>query len=279
MTVRRHAETILVHGRAISFLAAGNAGPDVLLLHGFGSDRTSFLLNQAEIASFASTLALDLPGHGASSPNVGDGSIGFFRDTVVAFLEARRMGPVDMVGHSLGGAIAIEIAHRRPDLVRSLFLISPAGIGRALDPSFLADFTEMGTAEEAEQVLRRLVARPRLISRQMAAGVLGQLSKPGVREAMRKLAFHLHVARPSLIDAVTAVGAMDIPKSLVWGSADLINPIDRAYATKLHADTHILEGVGHLPHVENPAKVNELIRLSLMKERTPQARPLSETHG
>lgn len=131
------ADTIIIHGRPFSFVTAGDRGPLVLLLHGFGSDRMSWALQQTNLADVSSTCAIDLPAHGGSSNDVGDGTIEFFADEIASFLEIRNALPAHLIGHSLGGAIAIDLAHRRPDLVASLFLISPAGLGQAIDPGFL----------------------------------------------------------------------------------------------------------------------------------------------
>src|SRR5579863_9127799 len=144
MTIRTEAaQSAIVEGHRLAFVKAGMAGPPVVMLHGFGADRKNFSLNQTEIACAAKTWAVDLPGHGASDADVGDGSVATLASRMIAFAESLGCAPVHLVGHSLGGAIAIQMAAVRPDLVASLFLLAPAGLGRGLDPRFLADFPEL----------------------------------------------------------------------------------------------------------------------------------------
>lgn len=248
-----------VAGRRLSFLAAGE-GPTVLLLHGFGADRLSWLLTQREMAAYAATIAPDLPGHGRSDRDVGDGSIGALTDLVSGFVEARGDGPVHIVGHSLGGAIGIDMAHRRPDLVASLFLLAPAGLGRGIDPAFLSALVDMGDLEQASAVLGRLVMRRRLISPQMTTRALAEIATPGTRDALRKVADGLLKINEHLAPAVAGVADSDIPKAVVWGEGDTINPVADEGPDRLGARLHIVEDAGHLPHIESHATVNGLIR-------------------
>jgi pimeloyl-ACP methyl ester carboxylesterase len=262
--------TIDIDGRRLSFLAAGDQGPPVLLLHGFGADRLSWLLTQREAASFGRTAALDLPGHGQSDPEVGEGSVADFADLTARFVETQFDEPVHMVGHSLGGAIAIDLAHRRPDLVASLFLLAPAGVGSGIDPDFLAAVTGMETLEQASAVLGRLVTRARLISPQMTTRALAQISQPGTRDALRKVAGNLVDVHRRLAPAVSALAASPLPKALVWGDSDTINPLAADGAASLGAALHVVEGAGHLPHIEGNAEVNALLRAFLAEACGPR---------
>ena len=243
-------------GHGLAFLRAGTTGPAIVLLHGFGSDRTSWRLNQGELARIGRTVAVDLPGHGDSGPDAGEGSLSALSETAEFFLDAET-GPAHLIGHSLGGAIALDIAHRRPDLVSSLILISPAGLGRAIDPEFLSAFLAMSTPEEAETILKRLVRRPRLIGRQMASAVLAQVDRPGARASLGRIAGTVGSIRPDLADAVAGAAKLAIPKLVIWGAADLTNPIDETYLAELGADTVIVPETGHLPHMENAGTVNQ----------------------
>ena len=247
----------------LNFLAVGESGPPALLLHGFGSDRSSWRLNQGEVGKVARSIAVDLPGHGLSPTDVGDGSVATLSRSVEAFAEKRFSEPVHLIGHSLGGAIAVDLAHRRPDLVRSLFLVAPAWIGRRIDAAFLNRYVAMESVEEAEEVLRGLVARPRLIGRQMAVAVLAEIERPGVRAAMKTIAASLIEAGPAIASAAAAVGGMALPKQVVWGAADLTREPDEGTLAALKAEVTVLPETGHLPHMENSAEVNRLLRAFL----------------
>jgi len=232
----------------------------VLLLHGFGSDRMSWALQQAGLATFSSTVAVDLPAHGESGNDAGDGTIVFLSEIIASFLRAQKAAPAHFVGHSLGGAIAIDLAHHHPDLIASLFLVAPAGLGRAIDPAFLSDFTSMTSLDEAQRVLERLVARPRLVNRQMAARALNRLLQPGAREGLRKIAVALATVAETLRPAIAAIGRTDLPRMVAWGEDDGINPIDQDRVNAFGGSLSVVPGTRHLPHVESPPRIDALLR-------------------
>jgi pyruvate dehydrogenase E2 component (dihydrolipoamide acetyltransferase) len=251
---------VTLAGRAIASVARGDHGPPVLLLHGFGADRMSWALQQAGLAQFAATMAIDLPAHGESGNDAGDGSIAHLTNVVAGFLQSRSMAAAHVVGHSLGGAIAVDLAHRSPDRVASLVLIAPAGLGRAIDHEFLADFLSIESVDQAQRVLARLVARPRLISRQMAARVLDRVSQPGARDGLRKIAAALADVAHGLAPAIASISRSSLPRIVVWGEEDRINPIDADRVTSFAKNLTLLPATGHLPQVETAAQVDTLLR-------------------
>ena len=144
---------VTVDGRDVAYHAAGAKGPAVMFLHGFAADRLTWVFLQREVSRFAATIAPDLPGHGQSGRDVGSGDPEFLADVVAQLIAARGHDSVHIVGHSLGGAVAIALADRHPDLVASLFLISPAGLGGGLDLDFLSAITEMERLDQATAML------------------------------------------------------------------------------------------------------------------------------
>jgi pyruvate dehydrogenase E2 component (dihydrolipoamide acetyltransferase) len=245
---------------AIAFVARGDHGPPVILLRGFGADRMSWAIAQAGLAQFAATIAVDLPAHGESGNEVGDGSIAHLTDVVAGFLQSQYAAPLHLIGHSLGGAVAIDLAHRSPDRVASLVLIAPAGLGRAIDHAFLADFMSIESVDQAHRVLERLVTRPRLINRQMAARVLDRLSQPGAREGLRKIATALAGVSDALAPAIASISRSSLPRIVVWGEEDHINPIDEERITAFARNPTLLPATGHMPQVENAGKIEMLLR-------------------
>ena len=104
----------------------GQGGTPILLLHGWAGDSTDWTAQIPALAGRAQVIAMDLRGHGRSQTTVGGyDAEGLSRD-VIAVLDALALGPVDVIGHSLGGIIASFVGLERPDLVRSLLLIDPA---------------------------------------------------------------------------------------------------------------------------------------------------------
>lgn len=242
--------------------ALGDAGPHVLMLHGFGSDRASWFLNQADAARYAQTLALDLPGHGASTADLADASAPAVAATVAAALGGTGE-PVHVVGHSFGGAVAIALVASRPDLVASLTLVAPAGVGGKVNRDFIAGFSEMESESDAMTALTRLVDRPRLISRQMAERVFAEMRRPGRRAAIRAVGRAL-LDLPAVIDPlIETVARLPIRRAVVWGANDRVSPPDPERIARLAAEVTMVEGAGHLPHMERPAAVNAALRATV----------------
>jgi pimeloyl-ACP methyl ester carboxylesterase len=238
------------------FAVAGQDGPAILLLHGFGGDRLSWLVNQQALAAAGRVYALDLPGHG-QTPLTGPGHLEDLSGAVEKAIEGLKIGPVHVVAHSLGAAVAITLAAARLDLVRSLALIAGAGLGRGVDGVFLSDYLQCSSPEAMEALLRRLVTRPRLISRQMAARALEQLEAPGVREGLIAIANELRRIDPVLEPSFQAVARSSLPRLAVWGAADAIIPLDPDRLRRFGAESFILPDAAHLPHIESPRLVNE----------------------
>jgi pimeloyl-ACP methyl ester carboxylesterase len=246
--------------------AAGQHGPAILLIHGFGADRQSWLVNQQALAAAGRVFALDLPGHGESPP-LGSSCLDDLAGVVQNAIESAGLAPVHIVAHSLGGAVAIALAAARPDLVRSLALIAGGGLGRGVDESFLDAYPKASSVEEMEALLRRLVVRPRLISRPLAARALEHLGAPGVREGLIAVAGELRRIDPVIAPSFEAVARSSLPRIAIWGAADAIIPLDPARLERFGAESLILEDAAHLPHVESPRLVNERLLGWLMAQR------------
>ncbi len=243
----------------ICFRFLAGRGPDTLLVHGFASDRLSWAANQAAWEPVGSLYSLDLPGHGDSAMEVGDGLVTTLAHRVAAELDRRHLRNLRLIGHSLGGGVALVLAERRPDLVARLALIAPAGLGEQVDPSFLSAFPTLSNPEEIEALLQRLVARPRLIGKQLVARVLEQLRKPGSREALRRIAEGLAQSAQALDAAAEFVAKSDVPRLVLWGEDDAINPPAHEKLRRFGAEVVFVPAAAHLPQIESPRRVNASI--------------------
>ncbi|MFT3975150.1 MAG: alpha/beta fold hydrolase [Amaricoccus sp.] len=231
----------------------GGDGPDLVMIHGFGSDRLSWAATAHAFFATRRVWAIDLPGHGEAPAEVADGRPETLA-AAVAGAVASLDHPVAVAGHSLGGAVALHLARLLPGAVSALALIAPAGLGQRLDPGFLDAFPEIDSDAAAEVLLKRLVVREKLIQPAMARHVVAGLDRPGRREALRRVGAALKaVETPPLPEGV--------PLRVVWGDADAINPHDpaRVPAERLT----LLPGAGHMPQMEQASRVNKAIAEAL----------------
>ena len=231
-------------------------GAPVLFIHGFGADRLSWLATAPALFERHDVWTVDLPGHGAAPAETGDGSLATLADAVAAAAAPLGDRGLHLVGHSLGGGIALELARRRPDGIRSLALIAPAGLGTGLDADFLTAFPELAEPAAARETLERLVARPRLINAPMVTHVLGQLERPGVRAGLRAIARALLERHDDFRTAAADVAGLPVPRLVLWGDEDGINPASSEALADFGGLLLTMPATRHLPHVEALQKVN-----------------------
>ena len=250
-----------VGGKRLRYLHLGQSdGPAIVFIHGFGADLNTWMFNQPVLAEKRQTVALDLSGHGGST-KVLDFALdpaGFGAD-VDHVLTTLGIDRVHLVGHSMGGAIAIAFAAAQPARVASLTLIAPAGLGREINGAFIDSFVKMERRREAQEVLRLLVHAPELVSRAMVEDVLRYKRLDGVVEALQALAdgwFPAGAQRYLLMDRLAALAT---PAQIIWGREDRILPAAHGEALAGKLPVHILDNAGHLPHMEKSAEVNRLI--------------------
>jgi len=268
-------ETVSVGGRLVKYAGVGAGGDVVLLVHGFGGDRNSWLFLQEPLAASFRVYAVDLPGHGASGKDVGVGSLDpldpldrldLLADAVVGVLDALGADRAHLVGHSMGAAVALAVAARDPERVGSLTLIAPAGFGVAINAAFLRGFAAAQTRRELKPVVGQLFADEQLVTRQLVEDVLAYKRLDGVSEALHALVDMLLDGDAQRVDSVALLGAVGgaVPVTVVWGGADRIIPAAQAAAVD-GADVVVVDGAGHLPHMERPAEVQAAIEQTIAR--------------
>jgi pyruvate dehydrogenase E2 component (dihydrolipoamide acetyltransferase) len=231
-------------------------GPPIVFIHGFGADFNTWMFNQPALAEGHRTIAFDLPGHGGSTKALGeaiDGS-GFAADLERA-LAALGTGRFHLVGHSMGGGIALHLGARQPERVASLTLIASACLGEEINAAFIDGFVKMERRRDAQEVLRLLVHDPGLVSRQMVEDVLRYKRLDGVSTALQRIAAEWFAGGRQRCSAVPST----LPVQIIWGRDDRIIPVAHAEALRDRVPVHILDAAGHLPHMEKSAEVNRLI--------------------
>jgi pimeloyl-ACP methyl ester carboxylesterase len=192
------------------------------------------------------TIAVDLLGQGRSSrPDIAY-SIPDQSAAVIAFLDRSRLGPVDLLGVSMGGWIALDVAARRPDLVRNLILASSGGV------RFRTDLTPESFAPQDADALNRLVARQSA----RPAPLPGFVARDAVRRLRASEWVTLRAARSMITwrDAYDGrLGGVRVPTLVYWGREDRIIPLEagqRLAAGIPRARLVVADGCGHLAVLE-----------------------------
>jgi pyruvate dehydrogenase E2 component (dihydrolipoamide acetyltransferase) len=254
-----------VGGRSISYAVLGDTESEatpVVFVHGYGGDKNSWLFVQEPISADRATYALDLPGHGASSKDVADGSVATLASSLVGFVNELGLPRVHLVGHSTGGAVATVAAADPATLgkVASLTLISPAGYGPDVNAGYIRGFAEAETRRELKPHLQQLFADQSLVNRQLIDDLLKYKRLDGVDAALALIAAALLNGERSAVD-VTAEQASFAGKTVaVWGAEDKIVPASNAGSLEGKATVHIVCGAGHMAHAEKPQAVIAAIK-------------------
>lgn len=245
----------------LRYSVRGESGPAVVLIHGFGGDLDNFLFNHDALAAKARVYALDLPGHGQSSKSVTDPSVAGLAAAVLAFMNAAGIGSAHLVGHSLGGAIALQTAIAAPERVSSLSLLAPAALGATINGGYLRGFVAAESRKELKPLLQQLVANPELVNRQMIDDMLKFKRTDGVAAALSSIAEGFcsgDTQKVVLRDALATIGC---PVQVIWGERDAIIPVEQAAGLPATVRTEVLPGIGHLLHLEAANAVNaQLLR-------------------
>ena len=250
-------ETVEVAGRTIRYLTRGEGGTPIILIHGFGGDFNNWLFNHEALAATRAVHALDLPGHGSSSKDVGDGSIGFFTDFVTSFADALGIEQAHFVGHSMGGAIALAVARAAPARVASLTLIGSAGLGSEIDGDYLEGFISAGRRKDLKPHVEKLFGDPALVTRQLINDLLAFKRIDGVTAALStvRAAFAPGGAQAEVMRDV----AGSAPTLVIFGADDKIIPAAHAESLPDGVESAVLEGRGHMVQMEAASEVNRLI--------------------
>jgi len=261
-----------IAGRMVRYADYGE-GPAVVLVHGLGGSWQTWLKNIPVLATEHRVIAVDLPGFGASPALPAPADMATHADVLAALLDDLGLESAAIVGHSMGGLVALQLLAARPDLVERLVLANAGGIplGRIRLAAIVGGFKVFHRVFARETVIRALSTRPRL-RQVLFAGFMGN---PSAMAGPFALEVVPRIFAPGFLGAVTAAsrvaGAVDArtittPVLLVWGTRDRILPL--AQAQRLHGDLRdlgvdarlvALDGVGHCPMFEAPDLFNEAV--------------------
>jgi len=263
------------HGRQIA-VRRGGSGPSIVLIHGMAGSLTTWDPVFAELARTCDVIAIDLPGHGTSSRMRGDYSLGSLAASIRDILDQLDVRTATVVGHSLGGGIAMQFMYQFPERCERLVLVSSGGLGREVTPMLRA--LAVPGAGLALAGIARLQHQ-----RQVAAA--GRAVRPLARRVWNDLPYMLRQmatlddpetrrAFLATIHAVIEVGgqginatdrlhlATGLPTLIVWGEDDRMIPNGHGRAAaELIPDCRfeLVPGAGHYPHEDDPERFARVV--------------------
>jgi len=277
-----------LHGHPVSYRTAGS-GPVLLLIHGITGSSVTWGEVLPALAERFTVIAPDLLGHGSSAKPRGDYSLGAYASGVRDLLALLGHERVTVVGHSMGGGIAMQFAYQFPQACDRLVLVSSGGLGPEVSGVLRA-----AAIPGSEVVLPLLTAAPL----RGAAEVFGYLlARVGLRAGFdleemwrgwsslrdrdSRAAF-VHTLRTIVDVKGQRVSALDrlylaegVPTMFVWGDQDPVIPIAHAHnaaALVSGSRLEIFRGVGHFPHRAKPLRFTRLLT-EFVESTTPLERP------
>ena len=275
VVVTRHR--VVLHGQPMSYLRAGHhSGPTMVLVHGLGGDAASWLSVLPLLGQHFRVLAPDLLGHGESAaPANGDYSVGGHASRLRDLLRTEASGPVNLVGHSYGGGVAMMFAYQFPERTHALALIASGGLGSELNLA-LRSASLPGVALAAGalaalappwfgQLVRLGAVAVGLAPRadlDHVGRALGSLAGRDVRRAF------VHTLRGVVgwsgqrLDALDRLYLLaEVPTLLVAGSRDSCIP--HHHTVRAHqampGSRLVILPTGHFPHVQDPDKIAQVL--------------------
>lgn len=266
---------IELHGHRVIYHTAGS-GPAVVLIHGMVNSSRHWRQVAQRLAASHTVIAPDLIGHGDSATPRGDYSLGAHAASIRDLLAVIGVQRASIVGHSLGGGVAMQFFYQFPQRTQRLVLISSGGLGREVSPLLRS------AALPGVSGLLRLAAHPMVLSTLRGAGLrlhasgsrygvqlqaiaraLSPLERPGARTAF------LHTLRSVIDIEGQRVNANDrlylldgMPTMIVWGARD--HTIPPAHGREAHelapgSRFELLDRAAHFPHLEDPDGLADLL--------------------
>jgi len=241
-----------IQGIPTRYERAGS-GPPVLVLHGWGAsvEAVGGIVNG--LKGVADAIAVDLPGFGQTGMPPEPWGVSDYAGWVLAFLDSLGLDePIDVVGHSHGGRVAIWIAAHRPERIGKLVLTDAAGI-RHRPPKW---YLKVGLAKTAKHAGRRLGPPGRALQRQIAgrSASTDYAAAGALRPTMAK------VVNEDLTHLLPRIRASTL---LIWGSDDDATPLaDGHTMEKLIPDAGLVvfEGAGHFAYADQPQRFGTVVR-------------------
>ena len=237
------------------------SGTPAVLLHGFASDAPSWLPIEPYICHLP-RIRIELPAHGRS-PRLPVSSFAGLAAEVRRAFESLEIPKAHLIGHNIGGALALALADELPRSVASLTLISPAGLGPEINHEAMTGVARASQTGNLGPWLRCFVANGGLFDDSYVRLVMASRGDPELRAAQFAMACALFPDGGQAIDLGNALARAAMPTRIIWGKNDLIIPWRHALWAPGRVALHLLDGVGHLPQIEASDEVGKILALHL----------------
>jgi pimeloyl-ACP methyl ester carboxylesterase len=267
-----------IHGYKRAFRIAGD-GPAILLIHGIGDNSTTWNGIHAKLAQRFTVIAPDLLGHGESDKPRADYSCAAYANGMRDLLSVLDIERVTIVGHSLGGGVAMQFAYQFPQLVERLILVSAGGVTK--DVNFVLRLASLPMGSEALAVLRLPLVLPavqvagRIVG--MALGstglghdlpnmlrVLNGLPEPTASAAFSRTLRAVVDWRGQIVTMLDRCYLTEAtPVQIIWGTKDSVVPFRHArmaHAAMPGSRLDVFEGSGHFPFHDDPARFIDIVQ-------------------
>ena len=264
---------IKVKGVKTRYWTAGDKGPVILLIHGFGASVEIWQHNIESLAKLYRVYAIDLVGFGRSDKPEGPYTISMMTEFVDAFMKATGIDKASFVGLSLGGGISLQYALQYPQRVEKLVLVDSAGLGRELIFSMrlmsLPIIGELMT--KPSRKMAYLFFKPAVLNSKILKGEFTEtyyrlFSLPGAQQAMLKVLRSLCTIfgprQDALHNTMSNLHKITASTLIVWGKQDAVLPLEQAYFAKEripNSQLYVFDQCGHMPNFEKPEEFNSVV--------------------
>ena len=271
---------LTIHGHRRAFVKEGH-GPALLLLHGLGCDHTTWLPVIQALSRRYTVIAPDLLGHGLSDKPRADYSVGGYANGMRDLLTVLGIDKVTVVGHSLGGGVAMQFAYQFPERTERMILVATGGLGPEVSPairaitlpgfnSVMGVVTLPGLRHLTTAYLRALCATGLAATRDLdeVADIIDSFRDVKARTAIRHVVSAVVDWRGQIVtmaDRAYLTAAM--PMCVIWGTEDHVIPVRHAgHAAEMApgCTVEVIANAGHFPHKDHPQRfvkiVNDFIR-------------------
>ena len=169
------------------------------------------------------------------------------------------MPKAHLVGHSLGGAISLDLALNHPELVASVTAVAPAGLGPEISMEYIDGFITTSRGRKLKPVLEMLVHDPGLVTGEMVEDVLKYKRLDGVDAALNRIADATFAGGRQSLQLNARLREIQAPVQVIWGREDRILPVAHSEGLPAAIRLTVLDHAGHLVHMEKAAEVNALV--------------------